>query len=367
MDRLSSLLCLLCSVCVCVLVGVSSVKAPQTAGHVRNWTLMFYYCGNNSLANYTFVDVRKLTDGVLPADADLSQVAVHMLISTSIYGSYHLEFAADPHAGFTMTSSHSSFNMSKEDTLVEFIKRSAAASPAANYVLWYSGHGSAWYMIAQDDSIIPVATWQKAVESAGVHFSALVFDTCLMSNLEALHQLRNVTDWVLACETYGPWEGFLGSHLLNAFQQSTSTPKLLEELVANFLVRNAGLPDPADAAVVNVRAVGALSAFVVGLNLTEADFHTDDDTLDPDTNNHDLMWTVLSLPEERLSLDMRSRFVSLFDGAVQHYRQLQGNSSVIALYNKLHHSISVVRSPMRDAANAWAYDLLELHPVAQNK
>lgn len=69
-------------------------------------------------------------------------------------------------------------------------------SPGAEATRWFGEH---------DGATTDIATWKAAFEEAPVKFDYLIFDACFMSNIEALYELRNAADRILAspCEIMG--------------------------------------------------------------------------------------------------------------------------------------------------------------------
>lgn len=84
--------------------------------------------------------------------------------------------------------SHNRPSMQQNDWLIK--------SPGAEATRWFGEH---------DGQTADIATWKAAFEEAPVKFDYLIFDACFMSNVEALYELRNAADEILAspCEIMG--------------------------------------------------------------------------------------------------------------------------------------------------------------------
>jgi len=321
------------------------------------WTLLFYYATNNELEVYTFKDFGKLTD----ASYSERNVEAHMLIQTQTQGSYQVHIDEDPHNGLSMKRLHQGVNFSSPSVLTDFILSSMSDSPAERYAFIYSGHGDSWMMISEEDSVFPISSFSSVLSSINVRFDLIIFDSCLLSMLETLFQLRQVADYVIACETYSPWEGFFSSVLLSTFDNSQfSLTDIFISISDNFIERNSNFSgDVTDVAVTNLTAIQPLADFVLSLKLTQNDFILND-TVDSMDQTHDLFTTVMSLSDERVSSSDKEKFQSLFSDVIVYYKQNNVNGS--DAYNPYHHGISLCRSPDLNPLGFWYYTL-DLQPV----
>jgi hypothetical protein len=98
------------------------------------------------------------------------------------------------------------------DSLANFIKYCQKVAPAKNYILLISDHGGA-YSISDDYDKSLVTTrgamqddtqkyllmsnneMRTAIEKAGVHLKALIFDCCIMNNMESITEFLDLTDY----------------------------------------------------------------------------------------------------------------------------------------------------------------------------
>jgi len=331
----------------------TSVQAPTTQ---RAWTYLIYYASDwPDLEKFTFKDLGKLTEG---QDYE-GQITVHMLISTQTEGCYSVLIDQQASEGFVMTRTARQ-NMSDPKTIQSFVTESVQASPAENYVFHYAGHSSSWYTLSEPTSILPVTVLADALANTEVHFNLIVFDSCLMGLLESHFQLRALTDYIISCETYSPWEGFISTQLLTTLSSSNSTSNVnkYESIIDNFIQRNLNGPDISDASLTSTAGLDDLAQFVLSVNLTYADFEGHRLAfLDIEDGTFDLYEVVMAL--DRLTSAQRSQFQSLFNRVVIYYRQ----NEMRPAYNEHHHGLSVCRTPMMDF-ECWAYYLLDLQPVS---
>ncbi len=106
-------------------------------------------------------------------------------------------------------------------------------APARRYSLIIGGHGMAWLPVGSTPrsmlmhraqyskkpqtrwfgGLVPeyqieISTLVQAINSTGLHFDYILFDDCYMSSVEAIYDLRGVTDYVVACPTEVMGYGF---------------------------------------------------------------------------------------------------------------------------------------------------------------
>jgi len=54
-----------------------------------------------------------------------------------------------------------------------------------------------------------------------------------MSMLETIYELKEVADYIVAVETYGPWEGFISTDLLPTFNSNIPVEDKLTAIAKN--------------------------------------------------------------------------------------------------------------------------------------
>jgi len=251
-----------------------------------------------------------------------------MLISTKTEGLYSVKINQQASKGFSMTRI-SRQNMSDPMTIETFVKNSVQENPAENYVFHYAGHSSSWYMLSEPTAILPVVTLEEALTNTGVHFNLIVFDSCLMGLLESHYQLRNLTDYIISCETYSPWEGFISSQLLTTLSSSNSTSHInkYQAIIDNFIQRNLDGPDVSDATLTATAGLSDLAEFIRSVKLTTADFEGHRAaSLNIEDGTFDLYEVVMGLT--RLTEEEKKQFTNLFNAVVVFYRQKRNENKL---------------------------------------
>ena len=103
-------------------------------------------------------------------------------------------------------------SMSDPETLTDFIRWTAQEYPAEKYmlVLWDHGGGSRTGIFVDelfDGDILYLYELGQALENAGVTMEAILFDACLMANLETACMIKDYAHWMIASEEVVTGEG----------------------------------------------------------------------------------------------------------------------------------------------------------------
>ena len=150
----------------------------------------FYYCHPIAGASYRFV-------------IDPQKTLREQLVETEPYGEMNADFTCP-------------------DSLTNFINWAAQNYPAKKYILILSDHGGGFLphedtaMAAQTRGLIyddgndgkwfSAKSFASAVRNASVRPDGIVAYLCLMSNMEFLYEVKDVTDYI-AASTYAMWSG----------------------------------------------------------------------------------------------------------------------------------------------------------------
>lgn len=144
-----------------------------------------------------------------------------------------------------------------EDAIVEVIADLKELAPADSYNLIVSGHATGWvkkdqttsswksapasapvdwglmnsspvvtrYLGSDNDSYFDIEELQQSLALTNTHFGYILFDECFMSSIEALYDLRNLCNYIVAspCEIMG-----------NGFPYDYVIPKLFSDYGTSF-------------------------------------------------------------------------------------------------------------------------------------
>jgi len=121
-------------------------------------------------------------------------------------------------------------DMSKADTLSDFISFCATNFPADRYMLLLWDHGGGTVGgFAYDErypgyDMMPISEINRALYNAGVVFDMIGFDSCLMSTVETAFMIEKHADYLIASQRIEPGEGWYYTPWINALSQNTSIP-----------------------------------------------------------------------------------------------------------------------------------------------
>ncbi len=113
---------------------------------------------------------------------------------------------------FTLEAEQPLASMAKPETLSAFIRWGKERFPARKYgiVLWGHGGGSATGIFIDElfhDEYMTLDLLKQAFRDGGVHFEAVLFDACLMANLETACAIEDYANWMIASEEVVTGEG----------------------------------------------------------------------------------------------------------------------------------------------------------------
>ncbi len=105
---------------------------------------------------------------------------------------------------------YSSQNSVSNEVINRVLKDVEAYCPAEKYSLIFGSHATGWLPVDDsksrsfgDDSgaKINIPDLSVALKQSGIHFDYILFDACLMSQVEAAYELRNVADYLILSPT----------------------------------------------------------------------------------------------------------------------------------------------------------------------
>lgn len=215
-----------------VSVALTQMAAP-TATVDR--TLIFHFYGT-SLGRYFKTNIADAKEAIRGGALGANNRVVCILQSSSTAGSI-FELCYNPTDGSVIERHIDNFvlpsSLVMPDALGEIIAKAAAAAPANSYAMVLAGHGTGWIpretsasaslLSLGFDPWIPalgaevtrhfgesniklnISEVAEAIELSQLDLDYILFDACFMSNIEAIYDLRNSADYIIAspCEIMG--------------------------------------------------------------------------------------------------------------------------------------------------------------------
>lgn len=129
-------------------------------------------------------------------------------------------------------------------------------------IFFYAGHAYGYYL-RQNKKRIPIYKVRRALEI--LQPIMCVFDSCVMSCLEALYELKDCTKYILGCEGYGSNNGFLTKNTieyLEEYRQNDDPVLLGKRLLDDGYKQNDSYDRPWNGSLCDMKQV---SSFVYSL------------------------------------------------------------------------------------------------------
>lgn len=215
-------------------VQISQISAPKGASH----TLMFYFFGT-SLERYFRTNIEDAMTAIKEgALGDNNRVIFLLQYGTS--SAYISEICYDRTSGKCMERKIENIKINSSHITTEEIGQNIAKmaeyAPADRYGIVFAGHGQGWIpreVLNGSGGISSLSVsydvWQPAmgaevtrafgetnvqvnpselaegIEKSNVELDYILFDACFMANIEAVYDLRNAANYIIAspCEIMG--------------------------------------------------------------------------------------------------------------------------------------------------------------------
>jgi len=230
--RPGPLLLLLAALAVLVLAAAGcggDNGATEPTAPARDWTILAYMAGNNNLdysENINSFVIEDLQEMEMIGSCD--QVEIVAVISSLKNGGdanvYHVECHPDE-IGDEISSellvAWGQKDMSDPQTLTDFLELGLASYPSERTMLIIDDHGAGWAGACTDDPAggqpMSVAQMRQAIlavdagDSFDGKFDLIVFHACLMASAEVAYGLKDVADYMVACQFVMPMESILHS------------------------------------------------------------------------------------------------------------------------------------------------------------
>ncbi len=229
----------ICLIFLGLLLFAFPAAAEQTEAQDA-WTVLIYMCGSDLESKYSYgtanleeiatVEAPKSTvrdelegiSNVLEAAASQNR-KVNILIETGGSKEWHAQklgmnvrtdllqdweyqpATVTATGSFALRRGKPLASMADPDTLTDFIRWGKENYPAEKYmlVLWDHGGGSATGILIDElfnGEYMTLDLLNKALRDGGIHFEAVLFDACLMANIETACAIRDHANWMIASE-----------------------------------------------------------------------------------------------------------------------------------------------------------------------
>lgn len=245
-----------------LLLAVPAARAEQQEEDgLPEWTVMFYLCGSDLESRHSYAtgnleeiltcylyDVLRETMEPNSMERQTPRIPVNVVVQTGGCKEWHaqelgMDIASDrlqrwnlhqvDRISFTdgntfeLVAEVPLESMSKPETLSDFIRWGAENYPAKKYalVLWDHGGGAKTGLFIDelfDGDILYLDELRQAMAGGGIQFETVLFDACLMANLETACAIQPYARWMVASEEIVAGKGTAMNSWL---QQLNNTPQ----------------------------------------------------------------------------------------------------------------------------------------------
>ena len=230
-------------------IAMPAEAAEEKEADLPEWTVMFYMCGSDLESRYKYASSNLMEIAMshdiatiyqsqaerLGMDNGTPAHEVNVVLQTGGCKEWHVDenevtttdtevrtdvlqrWYYDPYedsstAVIRLKEELPLSSMSDPETLSDFIRWSAAEYPAEKYmlVLWDHGGGSRTGIFVDelfDGDILYLYELGEALKEGGVTMEAVLFDACLMANLETACMIKDYAKWMIASEEVVTGEG----------------------------------------------------------------------------------------------------------------------------------------------------------------
>jgi len=173
-----------------------------------NWTYILYMNGDNNLYSYALSELNEIKN------SSLKDMAVIILCDGNEENDTWL-YVIDN--GIEKTAMGEK-NMGSSRTLEDLLIYAKENYVARDYILEIWGHGNGWMGVcfdATNTDMLTMAEIENALAAAG-GVDIVIFSACYMGCVEVAYSLKNVADYMIACEGAMPAAGLPHDEILRA-------------------------------------------------------------------------------------------------------------------------------------------------------
>ena len=213
---------------------IEDTNNSETEDSKKKLTLMIYMAADNDLESYALSNLKAMekasfnnmnilvlldrAEGYDETNDNWTDTRIFEVIHDEGNGSLIKSQRLDcPQLGLS-ASVNTELDSGKASVLKGFVEFGKEVYPAENYALIIWGHGTGWRAVAMDDhtgSFMRVYELDSALENKDL--CVIGFDTCFGGVIENVYELKNCSDFTVACPGVTPGAGWNYKELLEDF------------------------------------------------------------------------------------------------------------------------------------------------------
>ncbi|OPY34474.1 MAG: Clostripain family protein [Methanomassiliicoccales archaeon PtaU1.Bin124] len=239
--------------------AISSLPATRS---IASWTIIVYLAGDNNLGVYMENDLEALT--AAGSNSDVNILVLFDREGSRDTKAYYLAGGSRTEIPLYQISSGwgSELNMGDPNTLVKFAAYCIDTHPAEHYLLVLQDHGGAWQGSCWDETsssdrltLSEIGNAFEAIKGhIGKRMDVVLFNSCLMANIEVLCQVQDCAEYVVASESIG-WTSNWDNEWSYTIPWLKANPGSGGEQVAIYLANICHLVDSSSSVTQSVAAI----------------------------------------------------------------------------------------------------------------
>ena len=262
-----------------------------------DWNIYLYIAEEDkSLASMFFMNLKKMLEAV--RYQNLNIFILHR--AANFYGSYRMKLVPDgneivpflegeskiPHgssASFLETISED-IDMLNPETLTQFVLSNKREYPAKKHALFLQCHSNGWFA-KQSFSEKRIKSYPELLSGLRdeISLEILGLNSCYISNIEIVYEVRKLTKYVIATEVSSPIIPIFSPTFFYAFSKYASSEEIATQICADYIVRSESLPKelvegkfyvPTDISLLSTAGVDELLKEVLEVDLSRIDRST---------------------------------------------------------------------------------------------
>ena len=236
----------------------SEIEDPnnsETEDSKKKLTLMIYMAADNDLESYALSNLKAMekasfnnmnilvlldrAEGYDETNDNWTDTRIFEVIHDEGNGSLIKSQRLDcPQLGLS-ASVNTELDTGKASVLKGFVEFGKEVYPAENYALIIWGHGTGWRAVAMDDhtgSFMRVYELDSALENKDL--CVIGFDTCFGGVIENVYELKNCSDFTVACPGVTPGAGWNYKELLEELSDVALDENLTSKKIAEIMSKS---------------------------------------------------------------------------------------------------------------------------------
>lgn len=184
-----------------------------------------YIYADKDLEDSAFADIYKLLNN--------TNIIIDIMLHTKISGYFiHIE---NNKYNIKKFNKNLFFKKSQFDKFMEQINNNSIRN--SNKIFVFGGHCNGLYCYS-DKNVVDFSNIYKIFKKYNYYFDLIVFDSCYTSSIEILYEFHDISDYILAHQTYVGGEGFNSPNLSKIFNKNISFNKKVLSIGKEYIKRS---------------------------------------------------------------------------------------------------------------------------------